>query len=135
MTPTMMVVQDVHHVSRWLAAQPWATGRRVVLVGVEEGAIALLHAALLMKESAVAAPAAVVLVDLPSSYEQTPHQIMGVLRVMDLPQAVALLSPTPTTLVNPGGHACNWSIAQQAHERFGSGLAQTASLAAALRRR
>ena len=131
MTPTMLMVQDLHHLWPLLGKMPAVHGRPIILYGRGEGAVAMVFHALLHPDLQFAA---VILEDLPDSFVGTAFQIMGVLRVMNLSHAVGLLAPTPVALVNPGGNFFHWSFAHRAHQRSGTGpLVVADSLAAALR--
>ena len=133
LTPTMMLIQDLHHLAPLLKTIPTVQGRRLILHGRGEGAIAMLYHALLHPEDADIA--GLILEDLPSSHDHTDFQIMTILRILDLPQAVGLLAPLPTALVNPeGGMNFLWNFVTRAHARLGGhGWIATGDLREAVR--
>ena len=83
---------------------------RLFLHGKGESALASLLVALVDEHIA-----GVVLEDLPGSFEDR-CPVMGILRVLDIPQAVGLLAPRPVVLVNPGD--TNWSWPVRAYKRL-----------------
>ncbi len=116
MTPTMMMVQDLCCLWPLLADFPSVQSRKVILHGRGEGALAVLYFALLRPPPGIVA---VLLEDLPNSHTETGFQLMGILRVLNLPHAVGLLAPLPVVLINPGGNNFHWSYAVRAHARGG----------------
>ena len=119
MTPTMLVVQDLHLLWPMISELPSVRDRSIVLYGRGEGGLALLFHALMHPLPQVEA---VILEDLPGSFAGSAFQIMGVLRVMNVSHAVGLLAPTPVALVNPASSSFHWSYASRAHDRAGSQL-------------
>jgi len=117
MTPSMLMIQDLHSLWPSVCEMPSLEGREMILYGRGEGAIAMLYHALLHPSPRVKA---VILEDLPSSHSDPGFQIMGILRVMNIPHAVGLLAPTPVGLINPGGTHFHWYFANRAHGRAGS---------------
>ncbi len=130
LTPTMVLMQDLHHLWPKLKAMPRVAGRKLYLYGKGEGAIAMLYHALLQEDPDIAG---IILEDLPSSHADTPHQVLGIQRVMDLPHAIGLLAPMRVALVNPGGIVMHWYWAARAHQRMTRAEpAQASNIAAAL---
>ena len=82
-------VRDVVAAVRWLEAQE---GRRWSVAGRKQAGILAAYAALF--EPSIPG---VIAVDPPSSHLQGPH-FLGVLRVLDVPEALGLLAPRPLTL-------------------------------------
>ncbi len=80
---------DVVAAVRWLSAQD---GRRWSVAGRGQAGILAGYAAVL--EPAIAGAIAV---DPPASHRQGPH-FLGVLRIVDIPEALGLLAPRPLTL-------------------------------------
>lgn len=78
-TPTMMMVEDLRRACDQWGNWPGISGKKLVFVGIEEGAIAVLVHALMhtMMHPNDEMMAGVILCDLPSSFLNTPHQIMG----------------------------------------------------------
>jgi cyanophycinase len=91
-------VRDVVEAVRWLEAQD---GRRWSVAGRGQAGILAAYAALF--EPSIAE---VVAVDPPSSHLQGPH-FLGVLRVLDIPQAMGLLAPRPLALAGKVDPAFN----------------------------
>lgn len=116
LTPTMMMIQELHHM--WPHIRSWTNvrDRKLCLYGKGEGAIAMLFHALMHPDPTMAA---VILENLPDTLANTIFQVMGVMRVLDIPQAVGLLAPTPVALINPGGTCFPWYAATRAYERTG----------------
>ncbi len=132
MTPTMLMVQDLHHLWPHLLALPRVHGRAIYLYGRGEGAVATLFHALLHPDPAVKG---VILEDLPRPQAGV-YPILGLRTVMDLAQAVGLLAPLPVALVRPAGMGFDWYWADRAHARLSrpSTLIPAVSLAAAITR-
>ena len=63
------------------------------MIGKGEYGIFLAYATLLDKHAT-----AVTLVDPPTSHKQGPH-FPGILRILDIPEALGLLAPRPLTIV------------------------------------
>jgi dienelactone hydrolase len=82
-------VRDVAAAVRWLAAQE---GRRWSVAGRGQAGIVAAYAAVLDESIA-----SVIAVDPPASHRQGPH-FLGVLRILDIPEALGLLAPRPLTL-------------------------------------
>jgi len=116
MTPTMLMIQDLCCLYPHLTNLPSIQDREVILHGRGEGAVAALYFALLRPSPKIAG---VILEDIPCCHTQTDFQIMGILRVLNLPHAVGLLAPLPVVLVNPGGNHFHWNYAVRAHARAG----------------
>lgn len=116
LTPTMMMVQDLHHLLPALADERQSKDCKQYLYGRGEGAIAVLFHALLCAQDDVAG---VFLEDLPTSIERTSHQIMHLLHVLDISHAVALLAPMPVALINREGSGHPWYFAQRVCKRVG----------------
>lgn len=94
MTPLMLMIQDLRNVLEFLRRQPILEGKRFYLYGAEEAGVACIyHAA--MDETI----AGVVAECPPASHREGAH-ITGVLRVLDLEQAIGLLAPRPIALVD-----------------------------------
>jgi cyanophycinase len=83
-------VRDVVAAVRWLEAQE---GRRWSVAGRAQAGIVATYAGLF--EPSITG---VIAVDPPASHLQGPH-FLGVLRVLDIPDALGLLAPRPLTLV------------------------------------
>jgi len=110
-TPVTMVIEDMLLAVRHLLELDAFQGIRIYLHGKGETAVAALYAALLDERVA-----GVLLEDLPSTHgEGAP--IAGILRVLEIPHATALLAPRPTALLYPGHN--NWTWPQRVFERLG----------------
>ncbi len=129
LTPTAMLVQDLHHLWPEIKSIANVKGRKIYLYGKGEGAIAMLYHALMHPDPDVEA---VILEDLPYSHAVTPFQIMRVLRFTELEHALGLLAPTPVALLNPSGSKFHRFFAMRAHERLGGKLLQAVNTAQAI---
>jgi len=109
-TPVGMFYQDIRAAVAYLRTRTEFAECRLFLHGKGESALASLLVALVDEHIA-----GVVLEDLPGSFEDR-CPVMGILRVLDIPQAVGLLAPRPVVLVNPGD--TNWSWPVRAYKRL-----------------
>ncbi len=110
-TPVSLTVQDLRLMMDYLKGLDALQSCAIYLLAAGEMAVAALYAALLDDRIA-----GVVLQGLPSSHLDG-GPILGVLRALDIPQAVGLLAPRPVALVEPGHR--NWTWPTRAYERLG----------------
>lgn len=103
LTPVMLMVQDLRLLLDRTAEIPELHGRRLVLHGKGEAAVACLYAALLD-----ARVAGVVLEDMPASHRQG-APILGILRQLDLSQAIGLMAPRPVAIIGQAHGGGYWT--------------------------
>ncbi len=111
LTPTALMVEDLRACLPALRALPECRGRRVLLAGRGIAGVAALYYALFD-----AAVDGLVLEALPASHRKDAF-LLGVLRILDLPQAVGLMAPRPVGIV--GGAPSLWTC--RAYDRLGVG--------------
>lgn len=130
LTPAMLMVRDLRRllverdtVEEWRQAP-------LILYGRGDAAVVCLYAALLEPQ----AVAGVVLESLPASHRAGTAPILGILRVLDLDQALGLVAPRPAALVDGPHGLRTWSA--RAYRRVGAAkrLIRTESLSRALDR-
>ena len=110
-TPVMMTIHDLGVAVDYLLEQDEMKERELYLYGKGDSGVAALYRGLLDERIA-----GVILEDVISSHiDGSP--ILGILRSMDIPQAVGLMAPRKVALVN-AGHI-NWTWAARAYERLG----------------
>ncbi|HRU05601.1 MAG TPA: acetylxylan esterase [Candidatus Brocadiia bacterium] len=111
-TPCMAMIQDLEVMMPFVRQHPFVQGKRIVLHGRGDAAVACLYHALMHEDIAGLA-----LENLPSSHRRGGY-ILGILRIMDLPHALGLMAPRPVAVVNIGKMSNNhW--AKRAYERLG----------------
>lgn len=130
LTPTMLMVQDLHHLMPLLKELPSAEARPLYLYGKGEGAIAMLFYALLNPDPRIEG---IILEDLPATFAHTQWQILRLLTVMDIPMATGLLAPTPLALVNRTGTHHIWYYVNRAYARLGASCTLHHHLPSAMR--
>lgn len=111
-TPVMMFLEDLRVAISYLRSLHQFANARVTLHGCGEVAVAVLYAAL-----ADESIHSVVLERMPSTHVDG-APVPGILRVLDIPQAVGLMAPRRIALVG-NGHAI-WTWAIRAYERVGA---------------
>lgn len=110
-TPVLMTYQDTKLLVDSLSRLPEMRDRAIYLHGCGPAAVAVLYRALVDPRVA-----GVFLEALPSSHLGA-CPIPGILRVMDIPQAVGLMAPRPVALIRPG-HGF-WSWPSRVYARLG----------------
>lgn len=126
-TPVMMHIFDLRVAIGYLASLDEFKGYALYLHGLGEVGVAALYHSLVDERVA-----GVIIEDLPESHtERVP--LPGILRVLDLPEAVGLMAPRKVALVDPGHH--KWTWPKRVYERLGceQNLVLTASLTDAFR--
>jgi len=93
-TPAALLVHDLHALMPLIYELPFVKGREVYLCGSGDAGIACLYHALLDPRIT-----GVVAANLPASHRRGGY-ILGILRVLDLPQAIGLMAPRPIALVD-----------------------------------
>lgn len=101
-SPTAMLVRDLRVAVDVLRSIDELKSVPIYVLGQGQTAVAVLYAAVLDERVAGAA-----LVDLPGSHSDG-GAIIGVLRTLDIPQAVGLMAPRKVALIEPGHHNDNW---------------------------
>ena len=114
LTPNMLVIQDLWRVMPHLHALPEVSGRQVFLHGRGEIAMACLYHALFDPRIA-----GVLLEDLPASHRDGGY-ILGILRCLDIPEAVGLMAPRPVGLTCARSTPFRWLWPQRAYGRLGT---------------
>ena len=118
-TPDSVRVWDILRALAALREVPNAKADRVVLFGEGFNAVLALYAALLDERVAG------VLGDRPTGTHADGPHLLGVLRVLDVPQAAALLAPRPVGLAHPPRRFFHWTERQYARlgcaDRFVTG--------------
>jgi len=110
-TPAALLVHDLCALMPAIHEMPFVKGKQVYLYGRRDAGVACLYHALFDERIA-----GVVAADLPASHHRGSH-ILGILRVLDLPQAIGLMAPRPVGLVNMGS-TCNMHWAARAYARL-----------------
>jgi len=110
-TPVMMICQDILGVIDYLLTLEELRDVEIYVAGRGEAGIAALYSGVLDERIA-----GVILEDPPGSH-RTGAPVLGILRVLDLPQAVALMAPRPVALVNPV--YSNWTWPERLYQRLG----------------
>ncbi|MHC4874640.1 MAG: hypothetical protein ACYTFY_22545, partial [Planctomycetota bacterium] len=129
LTPTMLMIQDICHLYPHLKEVKGVKGKKMILRGKGESAIAMLYAALLLDDADADADIyGIILEDLPPSMTDTEYQIMGILKVADIVDAVSLLNPIPVVLIDQQGTGMDWYKAQRSFERTSAKLINAISL-------
>ena len=109
-SPVMMIMQDIGVAVDYLFKLDEMRGRKLYLYGQGTAGVAALYHALFDERVA-----GVALQDAPSSHlDGAP--LTGVLRVLDIPQAVGLMAPRKVALVTAGHD--NWTWAARVYERL-----------------
>lgn len=111
LTPAMLLIHDLHHVMRFVTDLPFVKGRRIYLYGRADAGVACLYHGVLDDEIA-----GVVAQDITATHRRGAY-ILGILRVLDLPEAVGLMAPRPVGLVNQSPSRTTW--AARSYERLG----------------
>ncbi|MBT3376532.1 MAG: hypothetical protein HN742_29430 [Lentisphaerae bacterium] len=111
-TPAALLVHDLHALMPAILELPYVKDRSVYLYGCGDAGIACLYHALFNKEIA-----GVIAENLPASHHGGGY-INGILRVVDLPQAIGLVAPRPIGLVNMGS-TCAMHWARRVYDRLG----------------
>jgi cephalosporin-C deacetylase-like acetyl esterase len=110
-TPVMMTIDDIGFAVDYLLGLPEVKGREIFLCGKGDSGVAALYYALLDDRIS-----GVAVEDVPSSHiDGSP--ILGVLRALDIPQAVGLMAPRKVAMVTPGHSFWTWPTC--AYERLG----------------
>jgi hypothetical protein len=103
MTPAMLMVRDLGLQVKFLRGLPEFAGQQIFLYGHgEAGAAALYHAVLDPNMAGVVAER------IPPSHRDGAY-ILGILRVMDMEQAVGLVLPRPVGIVAPPPRRFFWA--------------------------
>ena len=111
LTPTLLMAHDLLRALDLLQSERGFEGQKVYLYGKGEARVASLYSAILDESISGA-----VLESIPTSHTEGAH-IIGILRVLDIPQAVGLLAPRPVGVVNPGRRLLLW--AERLYGRLG----------------
>ena len=111
-TPVTMYLQDIVCAIHYIRSLPEHSGSQIMLHGKGETAVASLLAAVLDETIA-----GVLLEDLPGSFEDR-CAVIGILGVMDIPQAVGLLAPRKSVIYRQGD--ANWAWTTRAYARVGA---------------
>lgn len=110
-TPVMMTCQDIAGLVDHLFTLKELQDVEIYLSGRGEAGIAALYCGVFDERIA-----GVILEDPPGSH-QTGAPVLGILRVLDVPHAVALMAPRPVALVNPV--YSNWTWPERLYRRLG----------------
>lgn len=110
-TPVMMTCHDILAVVDYLHTLEELQGVGIYLAGRGEAGIAALYSSLFDERIA-----GMILEDPPGSH-RTNAPVLGILRLLDLPQAVGLMAPRPVALVCPV--YSNWSWPERLYQRLG----------------
>ncbi|MHB9108925.1 MAG: alpha/beta hydrolase family protein [Armatimonadota bacterium] len=113
LTPNMLVIQDLWRLMPHLHALPEVEGRQVFLHGRGDMAVACLYHALFDPRVA-----GVLLEDLPLSHRDGGY-ILGILRCLDIPEAVGLMAPRPVGITYAMPAFFRWIWPQRAYDRLG----------------
>ena len=111
-TPAALLVHDLCALMPPIHQLPFVEGKQVYLYGRGDAGIACLYHALFDERIA-----GVVAEDLPASHHGGGY-ILGILRVLDLPQAIGLMAPRPVGLVNMAS-TCSMHWATRVYDRLG----------------
>jgi pimeloyl-ACP methyl ester carboxylesterase len=111
-TVDMGRVRDAIAAARWMKKKG-DRGEGIHLIGKEAGAVLAAYAAIFEPEDI----ASVELIDPPTTHEDADApQFLSVLRIVDVPAALALIAPRPVTLHTPQGDADRiWNVARQGY--------------------
>jgi hypothetical protein len=110
-TPVAITVQDLAATVEHLLSLDEVKGSSLYLTGSGSAAAAVLYYAI--QDARIAG---VILRDLPSSHLDGP-EVLGVLRALDLPQAVGLMAPRKVAMVDRGHN--NWTWPTRVYARLG----------------
>jgi len=110
-TPVMMTRHDISGLIDYLLTLEELQNVEIFLAGRGEAGIAALYHAVLDDRIA-----GVIVEDPPGSH-RTGAPVLGILQVLDLPQAVGLMAPRPVALVNPV--YSNWTWPERLYRRLG----------------
>ena len=111
-TPVSMLIQDIRLAINHLMATAPFRDCALTLFGIGRPAVAALYAGLLDQRVS-----ALMLADLPGSHADG-VPLIGILREIDIPQAVGLMAPRPVALTDIG-HT-NWNWPNRAYARSGA---------------
>ena len=110
-TPVMMTIEDIGVITDYISNLPEINKPEIYLCGKGDSGVAALYYALTDDRIS-----GVVLEEIPSSHlDGSP--ILGILRELDIPQAVGLMAPRKVGIVTPG-HSF-WTWPERAYERIG----------------
>lgn len=110
-TPVMMTASDIRVAVDYLLGLEGIRESAVYLYGKGDAGVAALYAALADERVS-----GVIVEDAPSSHlDGAP--ILGILRALDMPQAVGLMAPRKAVLIAPGHNYWTWP--SRAYERLG----------------
>jgi len=101
-TPTMLMVHDLHHVMKFVHDLPFVRGQQIYLYGRANAGVACLYHAIFDEKVA-----GVVLDTIPVSHRRGGY-ILGILRVLDMDHALGLIAPRPLGLVASPTKHCSW---------------------------
>jgi dienelactone hydrolase len=111
LTPVMLTVQDLRLLLDQAVLLDELRGRALWLYGRGEAGVACLYAALMDERVA-----GVMLEGTPASHKDG-APILGILRTLDLDQAIGLMAPRPVILIDPAHGGLKW--AGRAYGRLG----------------
>lgn len=111
LTPALLTVHDALRALQFLRSERGFEGQKVYLYGRGETGAACLYVAALDEEVA-----GVVVDSIPTSHLEGAH-LIGILKVLDIPQALGLPAPRPVGIVNPGRRLALW--AERLYGRLG----------------
>ena len=112
LTPTLLAVHDLLRALEFLRSEEGFEGQKVYLYGRGEAGVACLYVAALDESVA-----GVVVDSIPVSHAEGAH-LIGILRVLDIPQALGLPAPRPVGVVSPGRRLTLW--AERLYRRLGA---------------
>lgn len=111
LTDTLLGIHDLMKTLQFLRSLPELEGQEVYLYGRGDAGVACLYAAMMDEDIA-----GVIADSIPTTHLAGGH-IIGVLRVLDIPQAIGMIAPRPVGLVSFGHVHCLW--AGRAYQRLG----------------
>lgn len=116
LTPPMLWMQDLRHLLPHLLALPEVAGKPLYLYGQADAATACVYTALFEEKITG------LLLDEPPPTHRLGTPVLGILRVLDLPQAIGLLAPRPVALLNGESRLpWPWRWPERAYERLAPG--------------
>jgi dienelactone hydrolase len=111
LTWPLVAIHDILRLLDLLRSQPEFEGQKVYLYGKGEAGVACIYAAALNESVA-----GVVADSVPTTHLDGGH-IIGILRVLDIPQALGLIAPRPVGLISFGPYMSLWT--ERLYQRLG----------------